>query len=344
MAEKINIGVVGSGYWGPNLIRNIAQLPDVALHTVCDLDTNILAKNARLYPNTRTTTDFSVMLNDPAVQGVVLATPAHLHAAMAMQALEAGKHVMVEKPLALTSEDARRLVEKAAANNLRLMVGHVFEYNPAVIMLRDLVRSGELGRVLYAYSTRVNLGKIRDDLNAMWNLAPHDISILNFALDQVPVEVSARGFGFLGRPDLEDVVFMTMGYPNGVAAHIHVSWLDPNKTRRTTLVGDKKMVVYDDMSQDERIRIYDKGVLRDDGTAVGYGEFRLITRSGDVYIPNLPTTEPLRAECAHFVDCIRTGQNPTSDGIDGYRVVRIMEAAQESIQQHGIPVPLNMEL
>lgn len=342
MSERINIAVIGSGYWGPNLVRNIANLAEAALHTICDINPKVLEQNARRYPGVKLTADYPDVLRDPEVAGVVLATPAHLHYAMAREALAAGKHIMVEKPLSLRSEEALELIELAQHNNVRLMVGHVFEYNPAVQALRDLVQGGELGRVLYAYSTRVNLGIVRDDLNAMWNLAPHDFSILNYVLKSAPVSISARGFRLLGRK-LEDLVFVVMQYPDGSAAHVHVSWLDPNKTRRMTVVGEKKMVVYDDVSSDERIRIYDKGVVRD-SLPDAYGEFRLLTRSGDVHIPSLPTTEPLRAECAHFVECIRSGQSPMTDGVDGYRVVRMLEAAQESMERDGLPVALDLAL
>lgn len=341
MPEPINIAVVGSGYWGPNLIRNIALLPDARLHTVCDINPKALEQNARRYPGIRTTQDFDSVLKDPDVAGVVLATPASLHAEMALAALDVGKHVMVEKPLAMSSEEALRLIQKAESNGCILMAGHVFEFNPAVIALRDMVQSGRLGRILYLYSQRLNLGIIRDDLNVMWNLAPHDFSILNFVLQQGPTAISARGFHLLGRK-LEDVAFITVEYPGNIVANVHVSWLDPNKTRRMTVVGDEKMAVYDDVSQDERIRLYDKGVIRD-SLPDAYGEFRLVTRFGDVHIPNLPTTEPLRAECAHFVECIRTGQQPVSSGVDGYRIVRMLEAAQQSIEQQGLPVPLNLE-
>jgi len=341
VTEPINIAVIGSGYWGPNLIRNIAMLPEARLHTVCDLNPKALEQNARRYPGVHTTPHFDTVLKDPEVCGVILATPASKHAEMALAVLDAGKHVMVEKPLAMSSQEALLLIEKAEANKLILMAGHVFEFNPAVIALRDLVQRGDLGRILYLYSARVNLGIIRDDLNVMWNLAPHDFSILNFVLRAAPQAVSARGFCLLGR-DLEDVAFITVEYPGNIVAHVHVSWLDPNKTRRMTVVGDAKMAVYDDVSQDERIRIYDKGVMRDSIPDL-YGEFRLVTRFGDVHIPNLPTTEPLRAECAHFVECIRTGQRPISDGVDGYRVVRMLEAAQQSMQRDGLPMQLGLE-
>lgn len=338
----VNIAVIGSGYWGPNLIRNVAALPEARLHTVCDLNEKSLADNRRRYPGVNTTTDYASVLNDPEIEGVILATPASTHAEMARAALEAGKHLLVEKPLTLRSADALALIELAAARNLRLMTGHVFEYNPAVIALRDLVQRGDLGRVLYLYSARVNLGVIRDDLNVMWNLAPHDFSITNFVLGAAPVSVSARGFRLLGRA-LEDVAFITLEYPAGIVAHVHVSWLDPNKTRSMTVVGENKMVVYDDVSADERLRIYDKGV-QIDKIPDAYGEFRLVTRSGDIHIPRLPTTEPLRAECSHFVDCIRTGKTPISDGVDGYRVTRMLEAADESMRSDGATVQLDLAL
>ncbi|HVU10482.1 MAG TPA: Gfo/Idh/MocA family oxidoreductase [Phototrophicaceae bacterium] len=339
MTEKINIAVVGSGYWGPNLIRNVASLSDAALHTVCDINPKALQTNAERYPGVKTTPNFAEVLADPEVQGVVLATPAHLHAAMGRQALAAGKHLMVEKPLTLHAEDAQALVDLAAANHLRLMVGHVFEYNPAVIALRNLVQQGELGRVLYLYSARLNLGIVRDDLNAMWNLAPHDFSIINYVLGKTPNRVAARGFRLLGRK-LEDVVFVTLEYPTGEVATVHVSWLDPGKVRQMTVVGESKMAIYDDVS-DQRLKIYDKGVMPDK-LPNDFGEFKMITRAGDITIPKIEGTEPLKAECAHFVECIRTGKTPTSDGMDGYRVVQMLEAAQQSMDNDGAPVDIRV--
>ncbi len=338
MTEKINIAVVGSGYWGPNLIRNIAGLPDANLHTVCDLNPKALDSNEQRYPGVKTTPNYAAVLDDPEIQGVVLATPAHVHAEMGLQALEAGKHLMVEKPLALTAAGAKALVDLAAAKNLRLMVGHVFEYNPAVKALKTLVDTGELGRVLYLYSARLNLGIVRDDLNAMWNLAPHDFSIINFVVGKTPERVTARGFRLLGRK-LEDVAFVTLEYPGGEVAHVHVSWLDPGKVRRMTVVGEQKMAIYDDVS-DERLRIYDRGVVPDT-LPNDFGEFKLLTRSGDMTVPKLEPTEPLRAECAHFVECIRTGQTPVSDGVDGYVVVQMLEAAQQSMDNDGAPVAIS---
>lgn len=338
MTDIVNIAVIGSGYWGPNLIRNVAGLPTAALHTVCDLNPKALEQNAQRYPGVKTTPDYAVVLADPEIQGIILATPAHLHGEMTRAAIEAGKHVMVEKPLSLHADEAKMLVDLAATRDLRLMVGHVFIYNPAVILLSNLVQAGELGKILYAYSSRLNLGIVRDDLNAMWNLAPHDFSIINHVLSAVPQRIAARGFKLLGRR-LEDVAFVTIEYPGGVVAHVHVSWIDPGKVRQMTFVGDKKMVVYDDVSQDARIKIYDKGVMPDK-LPDAYGEFRMITRSGDMAIPRLDTTEPLKAECAHFVECIRTGAAPLTSGQDGYVVVQMLEAAQRSMDSDGAMVEL----
>jgi len=339
VSQKVNIAVVGAGYWGPNMIRNVEQLPDAVLHTICDLDEKTLQKAARNFRPLHISQDVEQVMNNPDIEGVIIATPAHTHAALARQALQAGKHVLVEKPLALNSADCQMLIDLAAQQGKILMVGHVFEYNPAVTKLKDLVQGGELGNVLYIYSTRVNLGIIRDDLNAFWNLAPHDISILNLLLGASPLRVSAQGFQYVQRPQrLEDVVFAVLEYPNGVVAHIHTSWLDPNKVRRMTVVGDKKMVVYDDVSEN-RLMIFDKGVAWvEDGA--NYGSHRLMTFSGDIYIPKLNATEPLRAEIQHFLDCIRTGTKPLSDGADGREVVRVLEGVAESLAQGGVKINL----
>lgn len=337
--NKLNIAVIGAGYWGPNLIRNIAQLPSARLHTLCDKDPKRLEHIAQQYAPLYQATDPAQVFENPEIEGVVIATPAQTHFELTKHALEAGKHVLVEKPLALASSEARQLVALADKNQCILMVGHVFEYNPAVRKLRDLVMSGDLGQVYYIYSTRVNLGQIRDDLNAFWNLAPHDISIINMLLNDAPKRVAAQGFSYL-QPgqSLEDVVFAVLEYGSGVAAHVHTSWLDPNKIRRMTVVGEKKMVVYDDVS-DNRITVYDKGAAWVED-ASSYGVHRLQTFTGDIYIPRLPSVEPLRAEIEHFITCIQTGQKPLSDGVDGLRVVQVLEAVSESLRQGGKPVDL----
>lgn len=339
MTTPINIAVIGSGYWGPNIIRNITQIGRANLHTICDLDANQLAKMDEKFHPQFITQNIADVVNNPDIEAVVVATPAHTHAEIGMQVLQAKKHLFVEKPLTLTSDDAQKLVDLAAAQGVKLMVGHVFQYNPAVRKLKELVQSGDLGEVLYIYSTRVNLGKIRDDLNAFWNLAPHDISIINYILGQDPMRVSARGFNYL-QPELnlEDVVFAIVEYPNNIAAHIHTSWLDPNKIRRMTVVGEKKMVVYDDISEN-RITIYDKGVAWIEDSS-NYGVHRLMTFSGDIYIPKLPAIEPLRAEIEHFIECVSSDMQPLSDGVDGLNVVKVLEGVSKSLASDGAIIDL----
>lgn len=338
MTETLPLAVVGVGYWGPNLARNVARQPGAVLHTLCDLDEKRLQNAARDFRPLCTTTRLDEVLENPDIAGVVLATPAHTHIALARQVLQAGKHLLVEKPLALNSADCRELIALAQQRQRILMVGHVFLYNPAVRRLKELLDEGTAGKVYYIYSTRVNLGQIREDLNAFWNLAPHDISIINYLLGAAPERVSARGFNYLqpGR-ELEDVVFAVLEYPGGIAAHIHTGWLDPNKTRRMTVVGEKKMMVYDDIS-DNRITIYDKGAYWQ--ATPDYGTHRLMTYTGDIAIPRIAVTEPLQLEIQHFVECIQQGKTPLSDGVEGLNVVRVLEAASESLRRDGAAVEL----
>lgn len=330
-----NIAVVGLGHWGPNLARNFASLPEANLHTLCDLDEARLRRVGARYPKARQTTDFESVLQDDAVDAVALATPVHTHFKLAGAALRAGKHTLVEKPLASTSAEARQLVDLADAQGLILMVGHVFLYNAAVRKVKEYIDSGELGDIYYIYAQRLNLGIVRQDVNALWNFAPHDISIINYWLDAAPMSVSARGYSFL-RSNIEDVVFLNMEYAGGQAASIHVSWLDPNKVRRMTVVGSKKMVVYDDVSPDAKIKLFDKGVDIIPANGLGryntFGEFQLLLRAGDLLIPKINFSEPLKDECRAFVDAIRTGRPPLADGRNGLEVVRVLETAQQSLK------------
>ncbi len=274
---------------------------------------------------------------------MVIATPVHSHFELARSALRAGKHVMVEKPLSQTSDQCRELISLAESRGLVLMAGHIFIYNAAVRKVKEYITSGALGQVYYIYSQRLNLGVIRQDVNALWNFAPHDVSIINYWLEAAPTDVTARGYSYV-QPGIEDVVFMTMDYPGGVGANVHISWLDPHKVRRMTIVGSEKMVVYDDVSTEARLSVYDKGVYRKRnpsdsadpmsdslGTYETFGEFQLLLRAGDVLIPKLDFIEPLKVECQHFVDCIVGGQRPLTDGYDGLRVVETLEAAQASL-------------
>jgi predicted dehydrogenase len=338
----VNVALVGLGYWGPNLARNLAILDGGVLHTMCDARSERLQRLQRQYPDTRTTEDFESVLADDDVHAVVLATPVASHFDLAKRALSAGKHVMVEKPLAQTSAQCRDLIELAERSRLTLMVGHVFLFNAAVRRMKDYIDSGELGEVRYIYSQRLNLGQVRTDVNALWNFAPHDLSILMYWLDNVPESVIARGYSYV-QPGIEDVVFMTLDFPNNVGANVHISWLDPFKIRRMTVVGSEKMIVYDDVSADARITIYDKGVARtrrpDAQISLGsyetFAEFQLLHRAGDVLIPKVEFTEPLLLECQHFIDCIQSGERPLTDGESGLRVVNVLETAQSSLAAGG---------
>jgi len=332
----INVALIGYGYWGPNLARNLHELPGSNLAACCDLDAARLALVQALYPQTRTTSRVAEVWDDASIEAVVIATPARTHFELAKAALDAGKHVLVEKPLTVSSQEAEELVELAKAQDRVLMVGHTFEYNPAVLKIKELMDQGQLGEVYYAYSTRVNLGRVQRDLNALWSIAPHDISILIFLFGQMPSEVSARGASYLNS-GVEDVVFVDLLFPNGSAAHVHVSWLDPSKVRRMTIVGSKRMVVYDDVESEGKVKVYDKGVLKMGDSQI-FGEFQYRLHSGDIYIPRIDMSEPLRNECAHFIECIREGKRPRTDGENGLRVVKVLEAAQRSLEEHGGPV------
>jgi predicted dehydrogenase len=335
----VRVGQIGLGYWGPNLLRSLRSLPHAQVVAVADSDERRLADVAGSGPGLGVTRDYRELLARPDVDAVVVAVPASLHARMVGEALEAGKHVFVEKPLAMTVADATRVVELAAQRQRVLMVGHTFLYNAAVRRLKEYITSGELGDVFYLYAQRLNLGRVRQDVNALWNFGPHDVSILLYLLDAAPQDVSARGFAYL-QPGLEDVVFMTVTFPGGISAHVHISWLDPHKVRRMTVVGSRKMVVYDDVSVDARIVLYDRGVDRvptaDSPRDFGnFAEFQLALRHGDITIPALKFPEPLQLECKHFIDCIVDGSTPLTDGRHGLEVVKVLEAAQQSLDQDG---------
>ena len=332
----INVAVAGLGYWGPNLARNIAALPDAHLHSLCDVRPERLEYVGEQYPKAKRQSDFGALLGDPDVDAVIVATPARTHFELASAVLQAGKHVLVEKPLSQTSAQCRELIALSERHGRILMVGHVFLYNAAVRKVGEYIQSGELGRVYYIYSQRLNLGIIRQDVNALWNFGPHDLSILCYWLDAEPERVLGRGYSYI-QDGIEDVVFLTLDFPGGVGASVHISWLDPNKVRRITVVGSEKMVVYDDVSVDARIMVFDKGVTKklDHGPSLGryesYGEFQLLVRAGDVLIPKLEFVEPLKVECQHFVECVRTGDRPLTDGYHGLQVVRALEEAQTSM-------------
>lgn len=338
MSDLVRVALVGCGYWGPNLARNLYGLPGAQLAALCDLDRARLSSLAPFYPTARLTQDYVELLADPALDAIVLATPARTHADLARAALEHGKHVLVEKPLAMTVTDAEQLVALAAEQKRVLMVGHVFAYNPAVRYIKSLIDAGELGEIYYIYSTRVNLGRVQTDINALWSIAPHDVSILLYLLGRMPEQVTAQGATFLNG-SVEDLVFMSLKFPGNILGHIHASWLDPSKVRAMTVVGSRKMVVYDDVASEGKVKVYDKGVyLKSQGA--GYGEFQYKLHSGDILIPKLDMVEPLRLECEHFINCIKNQTAPLTDGAEGLRVVRVLEAAQRSLDAGGAVVSL----
>ena len=338
MSRQVNLAVVGCGYWGPNLIRNIASLPDARLYAICDLDQERLQSFGHRYPSARLETDLGRLLVDDEVDGIVIATAAPTHFDLVSAALDAGKHVYVEKPMTLSVDDAWSLVRQADDVGRILMVGHLLEYHPAVEYIKNYIDHGRLGEIRYIYAHRLNLGKIRKDENALWSLAPHDISVIGYLLGQRPTSVAAVGQSYL-QDGVEDVVFLTMHYP-GKIAHVHVSWLDPHKTRKITVVGSKKMIVFDDMDAGEKIRIFDKGFDPLEAEFVSEDQ-SLRIRNGDILIPRLEDSEPLRLECAQFVRSVRTGVPPRSDGRDGLRVVEVLTAAQKSLELGGHPVALD---
>jgi len=289
-------------------------------------------------PGTGVTTSYDEVLKDPEVQAVIIATPAPSHYALAKQALMHGKDVYVEKPFVLDVAHGRELIELARTGERILMVGHLLEYHPVVNHLRDLIKSGELGEIYYIYNQRLNLGTVRGDENAMWNFAPHDVSAILYLLGREPSDVSARGQSYLQR-GIEDVVFMTLNFNDKAMAHIHVSWLDPHKVRKLTIVGSRKMAVFDDLEGTEKLRIYDKGAAAGGSDYNTFAEY-VTLRFGDITIPYVKVGEPLRAECQHFLECVRTRRQPVSDGLDGLRVIQVLDAAQRSLQQNGLPVAL----
>ena len=335
----LRIGVVGAGGWGRNLVRNFAAAKGAELVAICDLNEEVRQANSRLYPAVKLFEDFDEMLADADVEAVVIATPAPTHYELSRKALDAGKHVYVEKPFTLRSDRAVELVELADKAGLTVMVGHLLEYHPAVLKLKELTDNDDLGDLYYMYTERVNLGIVRQAENAWWSLAPHDVSVILFLFGAEPVTVSARGQSFL-QEGIEDVVFANLQFSDGRMAQIHVSWLDPHKSRRMVLVGDRRMASFDDMDPTEKVRVFDKSasVVRD-----GYANYEesVRLRSGDIMIPHISLGEPLRTECEHFISAVSSGRPPRSDARDGLRVVRVLEAGQRSLDAGGEPVSLD---
>jgi predicted dehydrogenase len=329
-ALKLRVGLAGLGYWGPNLARNLDDHPSVDLAWICDRDEAALLRAGGRFSDARTTTRFEDLIGDESLDAVAIATPVVTHFELAREALLAGKHVFVEKPLALSSALGEQLVALAEERGLVLMPGHLLLYHPGVGKLKDLVGAGELGRLLYVYGNRQNLGQIRRDENALWSLGAHDLSVILHLVEEEPIEAWARGESFLN-PGVEDVVFCYLRFPSGAVAHMHLSWLDPHKMRRMTVVGDRKMAVFDDMEPERKVTVYDKGPEQRADT---WGEWQ--TRSGDISIPKVANDEPLRLECEHFVSLLRGEGNRLAAAHEGLAVVRALEQLQASLEREKV--------
>jgi predicted dehydrogenase len=335
--KQISVGVVGVGGWGKNLARNYSQIPEANLKYLCDLDQSKLKALESQFQPEKITTRFDDLIEDPGLQAVVVATTGPTHFDLCKRALLSGKDVYVEKPFVLSVAEAEEIVALADDRKRVLMVGHLLEYHPVVQKLKDLIDSGELGEVRYIYSQRLNLGTVRMDENALWNFAPHDISVILYLLGLSPSDVSARGQSYL-QEGIEDVVFLTLNFGGKAMGHVHVSWLDPHKIRRITIVGSQRMAVFDDLEANEKLKIYDKGaeVNTDYDTFAEYVGLRF----GDITVPYIRVGEPLRVECEHFLECVRDRKTPLSDGQDGLRVVKVLEAADRSLEGNGSPVDI----
>lgn len=338
MKQIINIAVIGCGYWGPNLIRNFNSISDCKVKLVCDINLERLTYVKKIYPQIETTTEFDNVVNDREIDAIVIATPVRLHFELARKSLMGGKYTFIEKPMASSTAQCRELIDLAEEKNLTLMVGHTFIYSLPVQKIKEIVDSDEIGEVYYINSQRLNLGLYQKDINVAWDLATHDISIILYILEQVPRSVSCQGKANIS-PDIEDVTNMTINFANGGFVTILSSWLDPNKVRKITFVGSKKMLIYDDTEPLEKIKIYDKRVEIPPYYDT-FAEFQYSYHYGDIYSPYLKQIEPLKVECQHFLDCIKTGAKPDSSGQEGLRVVQILEASTKSLKRYGAMVEI----
>ncbi len=334
--SDVGIAVVGYGYWGPNLARNVVAASGARLVSVCDRDALARRRASARHGDTCVTDDWDSVLTDEDVGAVVIALPLALHHSFALEALEAGKHVLVEKPLTNSVSQCDELIRTAQARERVLMVGHTFEFNPAVRLVGEYLRTDELGEPYYVSMRRTNLGIVREDGNVMWDLAPHDISILISWLQRAPVSVNATGAALL-QPGIEEVIFMSIRFEDDIIGHVHCSWLDPNKVRDATVVGSRKMAVYNEMSSDMKVLLYDKGIVkqRSLGRYETFARFQMLARAGDILVPKIEPSEPLALEIEHFVECIVEGRAPVTDGASGRRVVAVLEAAQRSLEGNG---------
>jgi predicted dehydrogenase len=337
--DRVGVGIIGCGYWGINFIRVFKELDQSRMVIACDQRAERLAEVNKRFPGVDTTLSLQELLARDDVQAVVVCTPAAAHYAVGTACLEGGKHLLVEKPMTTTEADARALVCRARKAGRVLMVGHTFVYNPGIRKVKEYLDQGKAGKLYYMTSRRTNLGPIRQDVNALWDLAPHDVAIFNHLLGATPKWVSAVGVRAL-QSRLEDVGFVSLGYADGVICHVQVSWADPNKVRELTVVGSERRIVFDDLNTLERVRVYEKGVSSVPSAVSSYGEHQFLMRDGDIISPRVEMSEPLKNECAHFVQCVIQGAQPLSDGESGLQVVRVMEAIDQSVAQQGAPLPL----
>jgi len=339
--RQVNIGIIGCGYWGPNFVRNFTKITGVKVKYVCDLSSARLIHMKQLYKKIVTTRDYLQILRDEDIDAVVIAVPAAKHFTLVKKALEYNKHVLVEKPIATKVSDAKEIIHLAKLRKKILMVGHTFKFNPGVNKLKWLVQKNKLGRIYYIYSRRTNLGPLRRDVNALWDLAPHDISILNYVINDTPLAVTAKGERYLPHK-LEDICFSTLTYPNRILANVHVSWLDPKKVRETIIVGSKKMAIFDDLNVNSPVSVYDKSVVkkRFKQSYDSFKEFQMIIKDGKVDFPKIRQQEPLLVECRHFIDCVKNNIKPLTDGNDGLEVLKVLIGIQKSLKNNGAQVKL----
>lgn len=339
MSEQMGVAILGCGYWGINYVRVFSELPETMVAVVCDARPERLAEVQRRFPGTPVTTEIDDALQRDDVTAVVVCTESTTHYDVTSRALRAGKHVLVEKPMTTVVEDGRKLIDLAEAQGVTLMVGHTFIYNTGIMKVKEYIAEHKVGQVYYLYARRTNLGPIRYDVNALWDLATHDISIFNYLLDEKPAWVSAVGSNILHN-SREDVGFVAVGYPSGIIGHIHASWADPNKVREVVVVGNNMRILFDDVSSVERVRVFEKGVTPLGDEATNFAEYHLDIRDGDIISPKIPIAEPLKNQCLHFYDCIVNGKHPDTDGADGLAVVQTLTAIDRSMALRGAPVEI----
>jgi predicted dehydrogenase len=342
MTDHLRVAIVGCGYWGMNYVRLLSELSETEVVAVCDRMPDRLYEVKRRFPNVRMTTEVEDIASMEDVDAVIVCTSATTHYQIARCLLEAGKHILVEKPITTSVTHTEELIRLAEKHDVKLMVGHVFLFNPGIELVKTYIEQGELGKIYYLHACRTNLGPIRQDVNVLWDLATHDVSILNYLLDSVPQWVNASGAKVLGN-NREDVGFVVLGYPSGVRGHIHVSWADPNKVREIVVVGSNTRIAFDDLSVQEKVRVYEKGVVSSLVEPASYGEYHLSIRDGNIVSPHVQISEPLKNQAKHFVQCVIEDCEPLTDGWSGLAVVRVMEAIDRSLAQNGTPIEIQWE-